>query len=755
MQAWGHLDMNPRAIELLQAALDLPPSGRDAYLQRACAGDAALLAEVQGWLAEDAREATPFDHGADHLAMALLTGDEARADADTADTHLQPGAIIGPWRLVRPIGSGGMGSVWLAERADGAFAQQVALKVIKLGMDSAAVLHAFERERELLVRLQHPGIAHLVDGGITADGRPWYAMRYVEGQSLGHWLGTAPSLRARLELFLALCRIVAHAHRQLIVHRDIKPGNIIVQADGTPCLLDFGIAKILASDGAEGEATVERFASAGYAAPEQMAGQPISTATDVYALGGVLFRMLTGQRYHAVHRTDSAPTRPSRAIPATLATTIPPIPPRRLRGDLDAIVVHALAPDPARRYGGADQLADDIARHLEGRPVAARPDGAWYWTWRWIGRNRLATAALAGAVLAMVGGTAFSVWQAARATDAAAHAKQEATRATAVKNYLVGLFNTGRPNEGGIAALDQPLSKALEAGAANLDRDLGTQPEMRDEIYTILVEIFDAAGRPKEAKTLAERRVADAERAFGKDDPRVAPALLLLAGVEQNQNNETASLPLLDRAQRVLDAADDQTSVARAVLDQYRGVYTYRVDDDNARAITLLQSACALLRARYADRDELPVALFQLAQVQLYVGNKAATQATLDELRQRVRARYGEHHAFLTQAAFLQARLLMVDGRPNEAATTMHGVRTELERYRGVDHQETLVASYFEIDALTAAKRFQEADTLWRTADAVRQRAWPKDDELAGVYAAVRQRIDTSLAAPAAARTAG
>ena len=271
-------------ISALRQVLELEPSARAAFVDQACAENTALRDELHRLLALDAARHTLLDADIDQVAVALLAPSAGTDSDDASADPLHPDMMVGPWRMLRRLGSGGMGSVWLAERADGAFTQHVALKMIRPGMDSTAVLTAFNRERDLVARLEHPGIAHLLAGGVDATGRPWYAMRHVEGETLGQWLLRNPSLKARLMLFVSLCRTVAHAHRQLVVHRDIKPGNVIVQPDETPCLLDFGIAKILQREPSDSAATIDRFASPGYAAPEQLNGGQISPATDVYGL---------------------------------------------------------------------------------------------------------------------------------------------------------------------------------------------------------------------------------------------------------------------------------------------------------------------------------------------------------------------------------------------------------------------------------------------------------------------------------------
>jgi hypothetical protein len=533
--------LSARVADLLREALDLPANDRAAWLTRVCAGDTSLHETLSRLLEFDARDGLAIDGSLDELvAETLPTGETTHA-----------GERVGPYQLVRKLGEGGMGSVWLAERVEGGFKQQVALKLIRLGMDSVAVLAQFQRERELLAQINHPDIARLLDGGLDVRGRPWFAMEYVEGIGLHEWIErTHADTRTRVDVFLRLCRAVAYAHQRLIVHRDLKPSNVLMRPDGTPCLLDFGIAKLVAADAANEVATEQRFLTRAYAAPEQLSGGALTTATDVFALGVVLFELLTGLRYSTLRRDDDTVTRPSVIVQRTADTSTQRATAVQLRGDLDAIVLRSLAAEPQRRYTGAEALADDVQRFLAGRPVGARPDSLLYRIGKFARRNRLATAALVAAALAMVVGTGVSLWQAQRA-------EHMASRAERSKEFLVGLLEDANPFD------DHPGRKAppdrlLDNAIARIERDFTDAPEvqieMRQRIQLTLVRIGD----PRRALVLAQRNV-DAARAFyGAESPETGSALANV-GLDQEQSGEpAAALVAYTDAERLLRNAPPQ-----------------------------------------------------------------------------------------------------------------------------------------------------------------------------------------------------
>jgi tetratricopeptide (TPR) repeat protein len=337
---------------------------------------------------------------------------------------VEPGGQLGAYRLLHQIGSGGMGLVWLAERDDGEYRQRVAIKLLKRGMDSDEILARFRVERQILADLSHPNIARLLDGGITPDGLPYLVMEYVEGLPLDEYCRLrSPDLRARLSLFLGVCEAVHYAHQRLLIHRDIKPGNVLVTADGTPKLLDFGIVKLLDPAAVDRTQAMTGHAmlllTPRYASPEQIRGEATATTTDVYALGCLLFELLTGR--HPFHEALGDQPRLLREIclrepqrPSQCAT-VKAVAARQLAGDLDNIVLMALRKEPARRYGSVEQLRADVERHLRSEPVSARPSTLGYRTGRLLKRNPLAATGIAAAIVALVGGAAMSLWQAREA----------------------------------------------------------------------------------------------------------------------------------------------------------------------------------------------------------------------------------------------------------------------------------------------------------------------------------------------------
>lgn len=426
-----------RLEELLEAALELEPEERSRFLLEACPGDPELRAEVEAILRRETEDG-PFDR---------LFGAFTEARPDEHVDGITPGERLGPYEIARLLGRGGMGSVFLARRTDGHFEQQVAIKVLRRDTAGEEPRRHFLAERQILARLSHPNIARVFDGGLTAGGRPYLVMEYVEGMPIdGYCDERRLGIRERLLLFSAVCGAVHYAHRNLVIHRDLKPGNILVAADGRPKLLDFGVAKLLAAGDEDATPTRTRWLpmTPDYASPEQVRGDAVTTASDVYALGAILFELLSGHRPHRLGRkppaeilrvlTEVEPPSPSQAVMtveegkggegstdritpesvgrargADLRTLR-----RRLEGDLDTIVLKALRKEPERRYAGAGELAADIERHLEGRPVLARPDSTGYRLAKFVRRHRAATALGVTLVLSVVGFAATMAVQAHR-----------------------------------------------------------------------------------------------------------------------------------------------------------------------------------------------------------------------------------------------------------------------------------------------------------------------------------------------------
>jgi serine/threonine protein kinase/WD40 repeat protein len=387
-----------RIEQLLDAALDIAPAERRAFLERECSDDADMRTEVLEILEAGEAPAALLDHPAAQVAAVV--------SAVTGDPRVPMPVRIGPYRVERLIGEGGMGTVYLARRDDGEFDQLVAVKLVRRGLHlDARIVRRFRDERQILAALSHPNIGRLLDGGLTDDNLPFFAMEYVDGLPITRYCDARSlSLEERLELFTQVCDAVAHAHGKQIVHRDIKPSNILVTDAGAPRLLDFGIAKLL--DAAPGATELtrrsERLLTPEYASPEQIRGEPVVMASDVYALGVLLYELLTGRRpFTRAGRTaheleqavlDEEPTRPSDAVMRDPLR-------RRLRGDLDAIVLTAMRKEPAKRYPSAAELGADVSRYLRGNPITARPSGGIDRARRWARRHRLALSSVGAALL--------------------------------------------------------------------------------------------------------------------------------------------------------------------------------------------------------------------------------------------------------------------------------------------------------------------------------------------------------------------
>jgi len=521
-----------RVEELVDGALDRPEPERAAWLSSACGDDGALLAEVTRLVAAaNAPNVMLTDRTPSFVE---LVAHVERHERHTASDGSASPARIGAWRIVAPAGEGGMGTVYAVERDDGEYRMRAALKVVRSGLHlDASFVRRFREERQILARLDHPNVARLLDGGVTDDGRPYYVMEFVDGAPIDRWCNErGTSIEDRLALFAKVCDGVAAAHARDIVHRDLKPSNVLVTARGEPKLLDFGIAKTLAPlrytaehsvspDAVDGSRstltrTGERLLTPEYASPEQIRGEAVTPSTDVYALGVLLYELLTGQRpYHGRNRSrheierailEEAPTRPS-----AVATLAPNELRRRLRGDLDTIVLAALRKEPERRYATAAELAADVRRHLEGHAVHARGDSATYRLRVWAGRHRNAVAAgVVGLAAGLVALVAFAPRLADRAASnavlASGLAEPVSTRsAVAARYYADGLRayasgNWGTATRQFAAALREDSTFAIAAA-------YGSDAAGRDEDYITSRAMLDLSARHASRASERERLV--------------------------------------------------------------------------------------------------------------------------------------------------------------------------------------------------------------------------------------------------------
>lgn len=620
-----------RIETILHAALEQPAAARAALLAQACAGDAALLEEVSSLLAAHAVTGELALDQRAHVFGAAHGGPAA---------ELTPGMRVGPYRIETLLGRGGMGEVYRAARADGVFEQQVAIKLIR--PEAVTHLERFHAERQILASLEHPGIARLLDGGTLGDGRPYMAMEYVDGATLmAHCQARKPDLTARLDLFRQICEAVAYAHAHLVVHRDLKSVNVMVTAAGQIKLLDFGIAKLI--DAQTGDATLTQLAplTPESAAPEQLTGAPITTATDVYALGVILHGLLSGAPlwdfshmplskalHQALHQTPPAPSE----LAARNAQA--PVAARLLRGDLDAIVAHCLRKEPRERYPTVVGLATDLARYQRGEPVSAGPDSLAYRSRKFIRRHRLPVAAAAALVVLLAGFT----W---RLSQAEQRAQQEAAAARQVSDYMVALFGNASPDRTGGQAIEP--RRLVDSGREQLRQQLRDQPLLRARMLGSLARAYQSLGLTGEAlATTAEAQQLLA--ALPQSEP------LLNADLHEVNANAQLQAQNAKAAQREFEQAlalyrEHAPGEQRRIAELMAGLgATLQFAGDYQPAAAQLNQALALLRQSGAeDSSAGALAYSKLGELEAAKGLDAARPLMLKaiEINQRL---FGKEH---------------------------------------------------------------------------------------------------------------
>jgi eukaryotic-like serine/threonine-protein kinase len=583
-----------RIEALFDAAVELDPAERDSFLDRECT-EPALRAEVERLLRAE-RDSSGF------LA--------ARA----AEPQLATGSVVGEWRIGALLGRGGMGEVYAVTRANRDFEQRAALKLLAR-FDSADARRRFAEERRILGRLEHPGIAHLLDGGEHA-GSPYAVMEYVEGLPLTSHASGRP-LRERVELFLQVCAAVSHAHQHLVVHRDLKPGNILVTADGRVKLLDFGIAKLL--DAApSGDVTQVIRASPDYCAPEQLRGEPVSAATDVYALGVILFELLTGTRLwqfggmalmQVMERLSAGDVpQPSTRVGGALR--------KQLRGDLDSIVLKALRSEPALRYRSVDALADDLHAWLDSRPVHARNGTLGYRAGRTLRRHRWWFAAGSTVFASVLLGLAGTAWQAREAAIERDLARREAERADAVRQYLMLMFRSAGERTQAESLTAQAV---LDQAAARVFDELAADPERYADIVIALADLYFSLGNYTGARPLLERLLRE-NAAIGSEQRAMAHHDL--AQIEFRDNQPAVAADLLASAQAFWNTQPqtyrEELAASRLLQSQLE-----RIAGDPQRALSTLEAVLperiALSGTQHRETgklvNNLGIAYFQVGRI--------------------------------------------------------------------------------------------------------------------------------------------
>ncbi|MEO5560256.1 MAG: serine/threonine-protein kinase [Dokdonella sp.] len=683
--------------------VELDADQRAQRLAELAATDAELGEEVRALLL------------ADEDVSGLLDGDAAAAVPGVLNREsdgMPDDGMAGPYRLLRLLGEGGMGVVWLAERTDGAYEQQVAIKVLKRGMDTHAILRRFLQERRILARLKHPHIVRLVDGGMTSDGRPFYVMDCVDGEAITTYACQhALDVRSRTALLAVVADAVAYAHTQLIVHRDLKPSNVLVDTQGAPRVLDFGIAKLIEESGEQTmTGTGMRVLSPAYAAPEQVLGETIGTATDVYALGLMLCELLTGQlpRQRRGANASQLALDASQEVVDRASTLAARLTEDQLRevfgnggdahqlartlaGDLDLIIGTALQREPARRYATAAAFADDLRRWLDGRPIAARADSAGYRLRTFVRRHRVGVGMSLVIALSLIGGFGAAVWQAriaraeaARADGERANAERQLARSEQVKEFILTLFREQDPISRASATARSPTAM-IRNGIIVADTSLASDPPLQAQLF----------------KDLGEIQVS-------LDDREAAQTTLKRAWEMQSALSGTNSIA----------AAEAMAAYADVVC----------VVGDVAKGEPLLRDALRILRE--AGAGDLPRAVLAestLANIELLAGRNAEAESLARHGIKVFRAVYGESDVQVASRLSLLGKVQQEGGQYPDALATYEAALAIVVQHNGEDHVRTAMLRMSIGDILRLQRKYSEAQDQYEKALRIERASLPAD----------------------------
>ena len=783
--------------------LDISEADRNAELQTLRIARSDLYERVRALLEADARaeaaQGTPGSSsqgwlGAHDELTRLHERIRKAHDANDAQATLAPGTRIGPYELERPLGSGGMGEVWLAKRVNQSSGPPVALKLLHAHLARSATRARFVREGMILGELRHDHVARLLDAGLHGDGRPWLALEYIEGERIDVACDARRlDVDARLRLFLQVCDAVAHAHARLVVHRDLKPSNILVTAEGSVKLLDFGIAKLIAEEGALAVTEITRLGSRAftpeYAAPEQITGDAITTATDVHALGALLYLLLAGVRpfgarpsstsqieLEVLHAEPPLPsnaclargtgdrtrTQPSMSrteaddvadeIALARSTT------RRklreaLRGDLDMLVMKALKKAPEQRYESALALADDIRRHLDGQPLRARPDSFAYRASKFVRRNRLATGAAVTAALMLVAGSIGIAVEAHRAD-------QQRVRAERIRDFVLDIFNEQDPVHRPVAEQRTP-KELVAAAAARLDAQIGGDPSTHAELLDDLGEISSDIGDSRGAEGLLRRAVSERTALFGENSlqaaestRKLAHALILLDRRNDAIAADRKALAILARigasdsleAARADQALAELTSYGRGAPPEVMALFDAAVrifdrvkgHDDPETAFAVLSRASSLAQSR-RDTEAEPAFRDGIARLRKALGPRSVREAdaesNLAPLLQRAGREDEAEQAFLDAISIYRERVEPTYHSLGLVLTNLGAFYILNERLADAER------TFAQADAAIPANAFAERAALLRERGSLRLLMHRPDDAERDLHAGYDMRL--------------
>ena len=672
---------------IFQGALDRPDAQRAAYLREACGSDNALRSEVDAMLTQHATDPEFLE--------------EPLVKLDTGGFGVSQ--RIGAYRIVREVGVGGMGIVYLAMHEGPGFERPVALKVIRRGLDTDDVLRRFQLERRILAGLKHPNVANLVDAGQTDDGRPFFVMDFVEGVPIDEYCEREQlSLDRRLGLFTQVCDAVQHAHNNLVLHRDIKPGNILVGAGGVPVLLDFGIAKLvdpMAGDPAvhSGSTTKTgmRAFTPEYAAPEQLSGAPVSTATDVYGLGLLLYRLLTNKRPfepHSGFEYEKAVLEKEPPRPSSFGN-------RALAGDLDTIVLKALRKEPERRYTSVAALGDDVQRHLDGLPVRARADTLGYRAGKFIRRNRIAVAAGTVVFVSLVAATLYSRAQTQAVT-------RERDKALEVQNFLLETF--GSRGGGDTVA----VRSVLDAQAALVPIAYAERPELHAQMLHVLAESYDRLAQLATAELLARDALALRKATLPPNHPDIAASTALLGWIlHERGKSDSGEVHLREAVALWTQARPRNQLLYSRALNDLGVVREARGDYDEA--LRLYSQALTIRRSLPGQNDRaIGTTASNLSVVYYRKGDYKAAVAQAETALVTLRRAMGPDHqrSMLVQGNLASFRIAV--GNPEGAEQEYRDVVARQTRVLGRRHPSTAQTMTSLATLLRTRGKLAESESL-------------------------------------------
>ncbi|HEY4949477.1 MAG TPA: tetratricopeptide repeat protein [Candidatus Acidoferrales bacterium] len=710
---------------LFHEAADLPASERRVFLETQCGEDAGLVSEVLILLEEDARGGS------------LLDGDVAEVASQILDDS-SPGSLpfkeFGPYKIKQALGEGGMGVVYLAERED--LGNEVAIKILRDAWVSPARRERFNAEQRTLAQLNHPSIARLYDADTSPDGTPFFVMEYVQGVPLTNFCKAQKcSIPARLRLFRAVCEAVLYAHQHAVIHRDLKPSNILVKADGSIRLLDFGISKHLENLGELVDQTITglRMMTPAYAAPEQIRGQQIGIQSDVYSLGVVLYELLAGRLPFEL--SDCTPAQAEKILteqeaekPSTVAKKeasaaeangVAVVASRTAWADLDVLCLTAMHKDPQRRYQSVEALIRDVDHYLDGEPLEARPDTWHYTLGKFVRRHWQLVSASAAMFLLLVGLVIFYTVRLTRARNAAV---TQAARTQRIQRFMLNLFQGGDPSAG--PADDLRVVTLLDRGVQEA-RSLDAEPAVQAELYETLGGIYQKLGKLEQADSLMESALAKREALYGPDSTETAKGLLALGSLRAAEarysDAERLIRQALDRDKRHLPANDP--AVAKAML-ALGGVLEDRGNYD--QSIAILEQTVQLYSAPGSEPADLADSLYELANAHFYAGHYQRSEEINERILTMYKQIYGERHPRVADVLINLGAIRLDLGHYPEAEQYDRQALDIVQGWYGKDNPETATDLTILARSLVYQKRFDEASDLLQQSLAIKERTFGK-----------------------------